>query len=357
MSDIDTKQTVREMSAIIFSRHHTLTRTNSTLHFRDPKRLSNRLEKDPPSPVVKHRYNNVENVVTEALESYDCVDLYYLKHAPPNFDVQSNTSKIIGTFQFIEDTDDNVQYNASTNDDLPTIKSATIEKLLEKIVDKKLEQDGTDIIFQELYDIFFATYTSFVSPDELLTLFISLYCPSGCKTFIQFELIDKENKVQVHVEEKVEDRRKMNENVISCLIFWITNYYYEIPELTICRAILFLKENRTDAKELFDKLERALIKICSMKVGEEFEVALPLAMEWEDYVKMVAKTTEESDEDDDSEQEDAQNDVQEIDVCPIFPKDWDGETFDLLQWSPKELAVSSFYIYRCPPYFYRDNYP
>jgi hypothetical protein len=307
------------MNANAFSRRHVLARTQS-VRVRDPNRLSNRDgEASPRRPTfVSSGLTSYEQPASEPVDNTVLND-YLSKHAS---DALPALKSIIGTFHFEEDSEDNIQFN--TMDSTTTVKAATISKLVEKII-----KDSND----ELYEIFFATYTSFISPDDLLTLLLSMYQPPQD---IQLELSGTEN-VNVSLSPLITGLSDINENILGCLVYWITNYHYEIPSSVKCRLILFLREHQDEA------LEQAVMKICEEK--EDIEVTLPLAMEWDDYLNTLPpRETEEEEEEDVEEGEEGEDEevtiLDENDDKPIIPEGWDGQTFDFLQWSPKEIAVS-----------------
>lgn len=85
-------------------------------------------------------------------------------------------------FNIQPDSKENIVFN----DDL-TVKGATVNKLIEKIV---LDREMDPKIHSDLENVFFQTYVSFITPYQLLDKFVSLFfkCekdnPENAKRFV-----------------------------------------------------------------------------------------------------------------------------------------------------------------------------
>lgn len=317
------------MSLPIFSRKHVLNRTNS-IRVKDPKRLSNKVGNGEDSPKsekeVPNAHRRSSSLTEEPIENQQ-LNEYFAKHADDSVQPCS-----LGTFTFEPDSVDNIQFNAADDKGNITVKAASLNKLVEKIVKTR----------DELYDIFFATYTSFTDSDQLVSTLLSLYQPNEKVSGVQVQLIPEQEYSRVELTSKEHDFSESNKRVIDSLIYWLNNYHYEIPAKTICRLILFLKGHPNK------ELEAALLQAT---VNDE--VTFPLAMEWEEFLETIPKSEhnkeeggeeEEEQEEEEEEGEDEEEEGSDVEVLeeddgkPILPKDWDGKTFDFLQWSPKEIA-------------------
>ncbi len=309
------RQTVMFINPIqtSFSRQYVLSKQNS-LRVLDPQRLSTRDGEASPRRGTPRTPRSGRPLVTtfEPIQTSPVANTvlndYYSKHF---IETLPALSSIIGTYDPQPDSEENISFNEDQS-----IKAASRTKTIERIL-----ADSGD----ELFEIFFATYTAFMTPDEFLTVILSMYKPDG----IQITLSPRETDSS-QVSAMVSPRQNINDNIFECLIYWVGNYAYELPSSVKCRLIIFLREYQDR------ELEQALVEACQEK--DELKVNFPLAMEWEDYLDTLPQKEEEEEEDEEGTEEEDESEDEE--GGPILPENWDHETFEFLEWSPKEIAVS-----------------
>ncbi|KAL0482907.1 hypothetical protein AKO1_014153 [Acrasis kona] len=248
------------------------------------RRRSSALSKQAPTNGFKIPTENLSSEFANYLVSFgaqEIVDDYALD---------------LGTYTTAPDSPENIQHN-----DDGTVKSATIEKLIENML-----RDSS----QEIQHIFFATYTSFTTSSKVSSIILSMYLPNG--------------------EDLTEAQKDSNKTIIELFIYWVSNYGQEICDNTLFSLLLF------SAVANNNELNEALS--CACKVRDKYGLAasLPLSMDWNSYLDSLPKTEEPEVEDE--EEEEAEEEEENDDASPIIPDSWDGVTLDVLEWSPKELA-------------------
>jgi hypothetical protein len=211
----------------------------------------------------------------------------------------------IVTFQYIEipDSDKNIQYNEDQ-----TIKFATLQKLVENLIKENAAEP-------HIREQFFATYTSFTTPDQLLSLFITAHDFYFQKS--QTSLADK---------------------CISLIRYWLDHY---LIDLILCNskndALVQLAQFvvRTNNQET----ENIAQFMCEKAIKKKISVdrTLPLLV----LPAPVAPSVEEDLKEEVLETDPSPGEEEE-DNSPLYPDEqddgWKRGEFNILEWPAKEVA-------------------